>query len=244
MTRPLSSSIPPTPISRGFHRNRNIGIAAFLVTVIVIVGLYAAGVFTGGRSIFGPPFDFELSVTPAGGTVMQGKSIQTSVSIALSSGSPEQVTLSASGGPNGVTYNFETPKGSPDFTSTLTVSVPDSVPTSAYSFTVTATGGGKTYSTSYTLSVLSAKVTVSGTITTIGLGTHPSGIKFVNTETGLTYTGALNGNSYSITLQNQQAYAVTCSWQGLLWSTGEFSGGTLTVDAGVGTTMMIQDFSG
>jgi hypothetical protein len=239
-----SPSVASQPANSGFtHRTRNIGIAVVLVIALVIGILYAGGVFTSGHSPMNP-FDFTLDISPTGGTVIQGQNIQTSVSLSLSKGSPEQVTLSASGGPSGATYDFSPSIGSPDFTSTLTITIPNSVPTDAYTVTVTASGGGKTYSNTYTISVLSARTTVSGTVTTTGLGANPTSIQFISKETGLTYTGSMSGNSYSISLPNQQAYSVICSWQGFLGNTGTFDGGTLTVNAGVGTTTMTQNFAG
>jgi hypothetical protein len=237
-------SVTSQPSNSGItRRTRNMIIAALLIIALVIGVLYIGGVFTSGHSPINP-FDFTLNVSPTGGTVMQGRSIQTSVSLSLSNGSPEQVTLSASGGPSDVTYDFSPSTGSPDFTSTLTITIPNSVPTDAYTVTVTASGGGKTYSNTYTISVLSARITVSGTVTATGIGASPTGIQFISEETGLTYTGSMNGNSYSISLPNQQAYNVVCSWRGFLGNTGTFDGGTLTVNAGVGSTTMTQNFAG
>lgn len=126
----------------------------------------------------------------------------------------------------------------------MTITLPSNAPTAAYSLTITALGGGVSRSAVYTISVLSARVTVSGTVTTTGLGTHPTAIQFVNTVTGATFTAAVVSNSYSIELPNQQTYSVTVSWSGLLGASGSFDAGTLRVNAGVGTTTMSQNFSG
>jgi hypothetical protein len=124
-----------TTTSKSPHRNRNIGIAVVIIAIVAVAALYAGGLLTGGKSPFSPPFDFTLNVSPQGGTVMQGKNLQTSVSLTLSSGSPEQVTLSTSGGPSGVTYVFSPQTETPDYTSTLTINVGESVPTKAYTLT-------------------------------------------------------------------------------------------------------------
>lgn len=243
----VSRTINPPPPSSS-HSNRKIGIAALAVVVVavVIAAVLLLGSSGGFFNIFPTPvpFNFSLAAYPNSGTVMQGQGIQTSVSISVTSGSSENVVLSASGGPDGVTYSFNPTTGTPDFESALTISVPESVPTNPYSFVITATAGDFTQSVSYALSVLSAKVAVSGTVTTVGLGTHPTEIKFVDVDSGVTYTASMSGNSYYITLQNQHTYNVVCTWAGLLWSTGTFSGGKMTVYAGVGSTSMNQDFSG
>jgi len=221
-----------------------LAIVAIVVIVGAIIGLYVGGYFTGGTSPFGPPFDFTLRVNPDSGTVLQGKPLTATVSVSLSGGSGKEVALSASGGPTGATYAFSPQIGVPPYTSTLMMTIPESVPTAAYSLTVTATGGGVTRSSTFTLSVLSAKVTVSGKITTTGIGTSPTGIMFVSGDTGETFTAPAVGNSYSITLPNQQTYRVTVSWSGLLGVRGTFDAGTLKVNVGVGTTTMTQNFAG
>lgn len=92
----------------------------------------------------------------------------------------------------------------------------------------------------YSISVLSAQVFVSGSVVTTGLGTHPTEIQFVDQQTAITYTGSLSGTSYSITLQNQHTYTVTVHWAGLLFSSGTYNGGSLSVYAPVGYTSMSQ----
>ena len=236
-----------TPISPIGSKNRKIVLGVVLIAVVAFGVLLAVGMFPGGKSgfinPFSPPFDFSLNLSPSGGTVMQGNNLQTSVTISLLSGSSQQVTLSASG-PKGATYNFSPQTGTPHCTSTLTINVPESLATSTYSVTVTASGGGKTHSNTYTIYVLSAKLFVSGTVTTVGFGTHPTSIKFVNVNTGQKFETAVNGNSYGLYLPNQQGYQVTCSWTGLLWSSGTFDGGSLIIDAGVGQTSMTKNFKG
>ena len=109
---------------------RNIGIAIGLIIMLIIavvVGIYFMG--GNGSSILNPspattstpiltptpiPFDYHLDVSPTSGTVQQGNSIQTTVTIISVQGSPETVTLSASGGPNGATYSFDKVSGIPN----------------------------------------------------------------------------------------------------------------------------------
>ena len=240
------------------HKSRNIAIAVIVATLLIIASiavLYSNGKIPSDIIPSTPtptptptpiPFDFHVELVQTSGSVLQGNSIQVGVTLTYLQGTPEKVTLVASGGPDGATYSFS-PNPIPVnvFTSTLTINVPTSVPTNPYSVTVTSTSdNGKSYSTSYTLSVLSANIQVSGTVTTTGVGTSPSQIQFIDQQTGLTYTDSMSGSSYTITLQNEHTYDVVCYWKGLLYSTGSFSGGSLYVYAPVGYTTMSKSFSG
>jgi hypothetical protein len=230
--------------SKSANRNRNIVIAVVMIAVIAVAGLFAGGVFTGDKSPLSPPFDFALNISPSSGTIMQGRNLQTTVNISLLSGSPEQVTLNVDG-LNGVTYIFSPQTGTPDCTSTLTINVSESVPTKIYSLTVTATGGGKTYSNTYTLSVLSAYVNIYGKVTTTDPGKVPTSIKCVDVSSGQTFENIVLDNSYGINLPNQHTYRVTFGWgAGEIWSIGTFDGGTLTVNEGVGTVSMRKNIVG
>jgi len=52
------------------------------------------------------PFDFSVSVSPNSGSVQQGNSITSSITVSLSSGSPQTVSLSASGMPSASSASF------------------------------------------------------------------------------------------------------------------------------------------
>jgi hypothetical protein len=235
---------PPPPPPKSKMSTKLIAIIAVVIVIIAVGSVAGILVLNPSLNPIAPPFDFDLSISDSSGTAMQGNSIETTVYVTKSSGNSQTVTLSADSGSSGVQCNFNPSSSSTDYSSTMTMSVPSYTSSGAYSVTITASGGGKTYSKSYTISVLSAKVSVSGTVETTGLGTSPSGITFADTQTGLTYTGSLSGNSYSITLDNQHTYAVTVSWNGLLWSTGTYSGGSVYIYAPVGSTTMSENFSG
>ena len=187
------------------------------------------------------PFDFTISlIALTSGTVMQGDSIQIIVNIAWLSGPYDNVTLSGDGGSSGIQCSFNPSIHTPNFTSALTMSVPASTPTNPYPVIVTATGGNITHTISYTVSVLSAYVTVSGTI--FRPMSSPTQIQFVDQQTGLTYTESVTGNSYSISLQNEHTYDVTCSWIDV-FERGTSSCGSLYVYAPAGHATMSQSFS-
>ena len=100
-----------------------------------------------------PPFDFMVSVDPTSGSVQQGGNVQATVTVTLTSGATQSVSLSASGLPSGATAGFNPSSGNPTFTSTMTISTSASTPTGTYPVTITGTGGGKSHSATYTLTV-------------------------------------------------------------------------------------------
>ncbi|MCL4436366.1 MAG: hypothetical protein M1503_02390 [Thaumarchaeota archaeon] len=147
------------------------------------------------------PFDFSLSVDPSSGSAPQsGSTIQSTVTVALlagSSSSGQTVSLSAtsSGVPQGLDVSFDPVSGSPDFTSTMTLSVgADIIPTGTYTITITGTGGGLTHSTTYTLTITDVPdFTVSVSPSSLSISQGSSG------STTVTVT-ALNGYSNPVTL--------------------------------------------
>ena len=105
-----------------------------------------------------PNPDFSISVNPTSGTVTQGGSTTTTVSVSSIAGFAESVSLSASGLPSGASVAFSPLSGTPSFTSALTISTASTTLPGTYTITLTGTGGGKTHSTTYTLTVTEAVV--------------------------------------------------------------------------------------
>jgi hypothetical protein len=63
------------------------------------------------------------------------------------------ISLRASGLPTGATPTFSPESGKPPFSATLTIDTLESTPTSTYTVTVDASGGGKTHSASTELTI-------------------------------------------------------------------------------------------
>jgi hypothetical protein len=212
-----------------------------------------------------------LDVYPTSGNVQQGNNLLTNITITYIHGSPETITLSASGGPIGTNYFFfnqtGTPTSSKIFTTNLTINVPSSASSNQYLMNITSTSNsGKTHSTSCTLSVLNAEIQVSGTVIAKSSDDiYPTQIQFVSSATNKTYTAVvittpaspsaamlIQQGTYSVSLPNQQTYHVICIWTRLVgpWvspsdaATGTFDGGTLTVNGAAGVTSIKQDYSG
>lgn len=105
-----------------------------------------------------PAFDFSLSLDPTSGSVNQGSSITSNVTVKLLSGDVQPVTLSYSIQPTatGININFNPSYLSPTtggVNSTMTISTTSSTATGGYTITVTGTAGTLTKTATYTLTV-------------------------------------------------------------------------------------------
>jgi PGF-pre-PGF domain-containing protein len=103
-----------------------------------------------------PSSDFSISLDPTGGAIQQGNSTTISVSIEAIGGYSYSVSLSAHDLPNGITVSFSRFSGTPSFTSAMSVSVGENAPPSTYTITITGTGGGKTHTCLYELTITPA----------------------------------------------------------------------------------------
>src|SRR5438046_9565463 len=102
----------------------------------------------------GPAADYTLSLAPAGLTIVQGATGNTTVTITRTNFS-SAVTLSLGGAPTGVSGSFS-PSAPTGTTSALTVSVAAAVAPGVYNLTVAGTGGPGNRSTPLTLTVSAA----------------------------------------------------------------------------------------
>jgi hypothetical protein len=98
------------------------------------------------------PFNFSLANSMSLSAI-QGSSATNTITASLVSGSPELVSLSASGLPSGDSASFSQKTCSPTCSSLLTIATAASTPTETYTITVAGTGGGVTRTTSFTLTV-------------------------------------------------------------------------------------------
>jgi Glycosyl hydrolases family 18/Carbohydrate binding domain len=127
--------------------------------------------FSGG-STPPPTNDFSVSLSSGSAAVNPGASATTTVRTAVTSGSAQTVSLSASGAPSGVTVSFNPASVTAGGSSTATIAVGSSVAAGTYTITVTGTASSGSHSATFTL-------TVNGT----GGGT-PSSITNPGFETG------------------------------------------------------------
>ena len=93
--------------------------------------------------------DFSVSVSPQSGSVAPGGSVKATVSTAVTSGSAQTITLSASGGTASFSPSSVTAGGS----STMTVTTTASTAPGTYTITVTGSAPSGSHSANFTLTV-------------------------------------------------------------------------------------------
>jgi len=163
--------------------------------------------------------------------VLQGSSSRFKV-LVDSIGKARNITLGVDVGSSGLNCTFDPPAGISNFTSTLTMYVPDSTPTGNYTITVIASSDSQKTNASSVVSVLRANLTA-GTVIVTGqansnalfqpIGSSLISIKFTDIQTGTNVSYTFNfppppslnpfGN-YSVTLMNQHTYSVTLIYYG------------------------------
>jgi uncharacterized protein YceK len=111
-------------------------------------------------TVTAPP-NFTLSVSPNTLTIAQGASGTSTITVTPQNGFNSNVSLSASGMPNGVTASFN--PSSPTSTSTLTLSASSTATTGTVTVTITGTSGS-----------LSSNTTISLTVHALNVPTLPS----------------------------------------------------------------------
>ena len=98
-------------------------------------------------------FDFSVSVNPSIGSVMQGNSANTTVTVSLISSPSKLVRLSSTGCPPSAACSFSRTSGIPTYTSTFNVAASASTPAGTYPINIIGTKDGKSHSAIYTLTV-------------------------------------------------------------------------------------------
>ncbi|MER7342370.1 M28 family peptidase [Streptomyces sp. NPDC000075] len=97
--------------------------------------------------------DFSLTLNPASGTVQQGASVTTTVATSTTTGQAQQVTLTASGLPAGVTASFNPATVQSGQSSTLTLSASSTTAPGPANVTVKGQGASLAHTADYALSV-------------------------------------------------------------------------------------------
>ncbi|WP_206795631.1 M4 family metallopeptidase [Amycolatopsis sp. MtRt-6] len=152
--------------------------------------------------------DFSVALNPASGSVQPGASATTTISTAITSGSAQSITLSASGLPAGATATFNPATIQSGGSSTLTIATSASTPTGSFPITITADGASTDHTATFSLGVGTsscAPVTnstrlnipdypasaVSSTVNVAGCARNASGTTKVEVHITHTYRGDL-----------------------------------------------------
>ena len=110
-----------------------------------------------GVAAFGPGTttgnDFSVSVSPSSASVTAGSGTSATVSTAVTSGSAQTVSLSASGLPSGATAAFSPSSVTAGSSSSLSITTSSSTPAGTYPVTITGTASSGSHTTTFTLTV-------------------------------------------------------------------------------------------
>jgi hypothetical protein len=142
----VSTSLNPTSGAPNFNSILSVSTTSSVAPgqyVMTITG--AAGSNTKTTTVtltIGQAPDFRIEVNPASGTSTQGQSASYSVNVVGLNGFNSQVSLSLSRLPTGVGGTFSVQSSVPDFSSTLTLTIPANSPTGSFTLTITGSGGG------------------------------------------------------------------------------------------------------
>jgi hypothetical protein len=131
--------------------------------------------------------DFRIDASPLAQTVTQRQTTSYSVNVVRLYGFNSQVSLSVSGLPAGATGIFSVQSSTPDYSSTLTVTIPGNSPTGSFTLTISGSGGGITRTANVVLAINPSQ-TVSETATAT---TSASGLEAITSNAVYLLTIAL-----------------------------------------------------
>ena len=173
-------------------------------------------------------FDFSLS-NSGNKSAQKGAAAQNQIGAALLSGTTQPVAFSISGLPSGANASFSTASCGPACSSTLTVATSAATPAGTFPLVVTGTGGGKSKTTSFNLTVTEV----------------PFDFALSNAGNQSVTAGSPASNKIDTTLVSGSTQAVTFSASGLpagasasflSASCSPTCSSTLTINTAAGTT--------
>jgi hypothetical protein len=144
----VSTSLNPTSGSPSFNSILSVSTTSSAAPgqyVLTITGTAGANTQTATVTLtIGQAPDFRIDVNPASETSTQGETTSYSVNVVGLNGFNSQISLSLAGLPAGVGGTFSVQSSVPDFSSTLTLTIPANSPTGSFTLTITGSGGGLT----------------------------------------------------------------------------------------------------
>jgi hypothetical protein len=174
--------------------------------------------------------DFSISASPASQSVTQGSSTTYTVSTALTSGSAQSVSLSATGLPSGATASFNPTSVTAGGSSTLTVSTASSTPTGTNTITIQGTATSGSHSTTVSLTVnapLSNDFSISSNPSSLSIAQGGSGSSTIS-------TAVITGSAQTVSLS---AGVSPSGPTAALSPTSVTAGGSSTVTVSVGSSV-------
>ncbi|MEV0582333.1 M4 family metallopeptidase [Nonomuraea sp. NPDC050310] len=114
--------------------------------------------------------DYSMALNPSSASVQAGSSATTTLQTTVTSGNAQQVTLSASGAPAGVTVSFSPATIQSGQSSTVTISVGASVSPNTYPITISGDGASADRSATFSLTVGGSQGTTWQTWTPYAVG--------------------------------------------------------------------------
>ena len=150
---------------------------------------------------------FTLSASPGSVSIAAGSSGNTTITSTVSGGFNTAVTLSASGGPTGVTYGFSPSSITGTGNSMLTITATSATTPGTYQVTVTGTAGS-------TVETTTVSLTVTSTTAGFSISASPTSISIARRSSGsVTVTTAVTGGfSSPISLSASAGSGVTVSF--------------------------------
>ncbi|MEU8758663.1 M20/M25/M40 family metallo-hydrolase [Streptomyces sp. NPDC048659] len=107
----------------------------------------------GDPTCSGQQSDFSLALVPASGSVDPGAAATATVNTTTVTGAAQQIALTATGAPAGVTVSFSPATVTSGSSSTLRIATTTGTAAGTYPITVQGAAGGKTHTVQYTLTV-------------------------------------------------------------------------------------------
>src|SRR6266566_5180489 len=153
-----TATLSPTSVTAGGSSTLTVGAGTAAPGTYTLTVTGTATSATHGTSVSltvtaAPPSDdFSISASPTSVSLVQGQSGTSTISTAVTSGSAQTVSLSASGVPAGATASLDPTSVTAGASSTLTLGA-GSAPPGTYTITVTGTGASATHSTTVSLTV-------------------------------------------------------------------------------------------
>ena len=153
-----TASFSPNPVNSGQGSTMTISTSASTPTGTYVANLKGTGTSTTYYTTMSLTVtahdDFSLSASPSDVTVGQGKGASTTITSAVTNGSAQTVSLSASGLPSGATATFDPTSITAGSSSTMTIKASPSTPVGDdYAVSVTGTGPTASHTTQVSLGV-------------------------------------------------------------------------------------------